>query len=240
MFLSVAVMASLAAADPITFSGSQGSLAASARFELAPPSGLSITLTNTSPGDVTAPSQLLTALFFNLPGNPVLTPQSALLSPGSVVLFGSAGPGGVVGGEWAYATGLTGAPWGAWQGVSSAGLGLFGPHDLFPGINLAGPESPDGDQYGITSAGDDPSLGNWAVTGKDPLIRNSVVLTLTGLPGGFELAGISNVSFQYGSSLTDPNIPADAPEPGSLVLALLGLGLLAGGALRRKLANRSR
>jgi hypothetical protein len=239
-FLPLLLLTSLAAASPITLKGSQGLLSATATFELAPPSGLAITLTNTSPMDVTAPSQLLTALFFNLPGNPVLTPQSALLSPGSTVLFGSAEAGGGVGGEWAYAAGLVGAPRGAWQGVSSVGLGLFGPHDLFPGINLAGPESPNGDQYGITSAGDDPASGNWAVTGKDPLIRNSVVLTLTGLPAGFELSGLSNVSFQYGSALTDPNIPAHAPEPGSLALVLLGLGLLAGGALRRKLARRPR
>lgn len=236
----LALMTSVAAGAPITLSGNQGSLSASAMFELVGPSSLRITLTNTSTADVTAPSQLLTALFFNLAGDPVLTRGSAVLGAGSTVLFGGAEAGGVVGGEWAYAAGLTGAPWGARQGVSSVGLGLFGPSDLFPGANLAGPASPNGDQYGITSAGDDPAVGNWPVTGKDPLIRNAVVFTLDGLPDGFQLNGISNVSFQYGSALTDPNIPTHTPEPGSLALVLLGLGLLAGGALQRKLSKRTR
>jgi hypothetical protein len=240
ILLAVVVTTSTAAAAPITLSGSQGPLSASATIELLGPSSLRVTLTNTSTWDVAVPSHLLTALFFNLPGDPALTPVSALLAAGSTVLFGSAGPGGVVGGEWAYAAGLTGAPWGARQGVSSVGLGLFGPHDLFPGANLAGPESPNGDQYGITSAGDDPAVGNWPVTGKDPLILNAVTFTLNGLPDGFLLRGISDVSFQYGSALSDPNIPAHSPEPGSLALVLLGIGLLAGGALRRKLCKRTR
>ena len=239
--LAVALITSAAAAAPVVLAGSQGSLGASAVFEVVDFSNLRITLSNTSTADVAAPSEVLTAVFFDLPGNPALTPVSAVLAPGSTVLFGSAGPGGVVGGEWAYATGLSGAPGGAQKGLSSVGLGLFGPFDLFPGDNLAGPASPNGLQYGITSAGDDPAQGNWAVTGKDALIRNAVVFTLSGLPEGFQLSGISNVSFQYGTDLEEPNFfPTHTPEPGSLALVLLGLGLLAGGALQRKLSKRTR
>lgn len=238
--LALFLYGSAAVAAPLVLSESQGSLAASVAFEVVSFSNLRITLTNTSSADVAVPSEVLTAVFFDLAGNPVLTPVSAELAPGSTVLFGSAGPGGVVGGEWAYATGLSGAPWGALQGISSVGLGLFGPHDLFPGDNLAGPASPDGLQYGITSAGDNPALGNWPVTGKDPLIKNSVVFTLSGLPENFQLSGISNVSFQYSTDLEDPGITTHTPEPGSVALALIGFTLLFGGALRRKLSRRPR
>jgi len=252
--LAVLALRSGAAASPLILSGSQGNLAASVVFEVADFSNLRIALSNTSSADVGVPAEVLTALFFDLPGNPLLTPASAVLAPTSTVLFGSAGPGGVVGGEWAYAAGLSGAPGGAQQGVSSVGLGLFGPHDLFPGVNLAGPVSPDGLQYGITSAGDDPALGSQAVTGKQALIRNAVIFTLSGLPEGFALSGISHVSFQYGTDLAEPSFsthtpePASAepsfsthsPEPASLVLALIGFTLLFGGTLRRKLGKHMR
>jgi len=239
-FVAVLALTSVGAASPLVFSGSQGNLAASVVFEVVDFSNLRITLINTSSADVAVPSEVLTAVFFNLPGDPILTPTSALVGPGGTVLFGSAAPGGVVGGEWAYAMGLSGAPGGARQGVSSVGLGLFGPHDLFPGVNLAGPDSPDGLQYGITSAGDDPTLGNQAVTGHFPLIRNSVIFTLSGLPEGFSLSGISNVTFQYGTDLAEPSFSIHTPEPGSVVLALIGFALLFGGTLRRKLSRGTR
>jgi hypothetical protein len=107
------------------------------------------------------------------------------------------------------------------------GLGLFGSHDLFPGRNLQGPRSPDGLQYGITSAGDDPLTGNAAVTGRNALISNSVLFTLTGLPLDYDL-DVSNVSFHYGTDPcgpNDPGFPVSVPEPASLFL--LGAGLLA-------------
>jgi len=144
----------------------------------------------------------------------------------------------VVGGEWAYEDGLAG-PHGAAQGISSSGLGLFGPEDRFPGDDLQAPDSVDGVQYGILSAGDLTGTGNGGITGSGGLVKNSVTFVLSGFIG--DLSSITNVSFQYGTSLREPNIQTGTittedvttedietetvvPEP--TTLALLGTGLL--------------
>jgi hypothetical protein len=213
-------------ADPITFVGTNGSLSAAATFAQFG-NQLKVTLTNTSLLDVLAPVQVLTAVFFSLDDDPALNRLAATLAPGSDVLFGSTDPGGVVGGEWAYKSLLTGAPGGAKAGISSTGLGLFGPPDRFPGANLQGPDSPDGLQYGITAASDNPGTGNTPVTGTNALIRHAVAFTL-GLPAGYALNDIHQVSFQYGTSLSEPNLPGnpvpEVPEPATLLL--LGSGLI--------------
>src|SRR3972149_9928401 len=161
------------AIDPLTFTCTSGNLAASAKFEQV---GLNIvvTLTNTSPADVDDPPDILTGVFFDIDGVGALTSGSAVIGPGSTVAFGGTDPGGVVGGEWAYASVLVGAPLGATEGISSAGLGLFG-GATFPGTNLQGPAAVNGLQYGITSAGDILATGNAAVTGGNALIQNQVV-----------------------------------------------------------------
>ena len=229
VIVAAALTPTLAGAIPITFTDSNGSLSASVTFDIEASGHLVVTLTNTSTADALVPRDVLTGVFFSISGDPILTPYYATLGPGSTVLFAPAGGAGPdVGGEWAYRGGLTGAPGGANQGISSTGLTLFGPGDLFPGSNLQGPTSPDGLQYGITSAGDDPTTGNSMVTGGDgALIQNSVVFELgaTTPGGGFELSDISNVSFQYGTALA-------VPEPGTLML--LGSGLAILGFLKRK------
>jgi hypothetical protein len=206
----------------LLLTGESGDLSASVKFEVSG-SDLIVTLTNTSTVDVMNPSMVLTAVFFTIEDISPLTAVSAVLGPGSNVLFGTTDPGGVVGGEWAYAGGLSGAPGGATQGISSSGLGLFGSGN-FEGSDLQGPPSGavDGLQYGITSAGDNPATGNTPVTGTNALIKNAVVFTLSGLPADFEYSKISNVSFQYGTSLSEPNVPV--PEPATMVL--LGSGLI--------------
>ena len=183
---------------------------------------LIVKLKNTSMADVMAPSDVLTAVFFNVDGNPALTRVSATVKSGSSVLFGGTDPGNVVGGEFSYTNGLN--QYGANSGISSTGLNYFGPNNRFPGNNLFGEASPNGLDYGLTSAGDNPGTGNSKVTGEVPLIKNQVVFTLGGwLLGDPTPANLSNVTFQYGTSWGQPNFGSrivvfQTPEPGLLLL----------------------
>jgi len=218
----------------ISFSGISGNLAASATFDTAPLDAthgkLTVTLTNTSDSDVMVPADVLTAVFFDA-GAYSFTPLSALLASGSTVFFGPDG-GGNVGGEWAYLGGLSGAPHGASAGISSSGLSpLFGAAN-FNGPNLDGNSNGAlaGLNFGILSAGDNTATGNQKVTGGVPLIKNSVVFTLSYFTAsGFSLSAISNVSFQYGTALNEPNVQTLAiPAPAAVLLGLIGLIGLAG------------
>jgi hypothetical protein len=229
-------LVAVAAHSAVIFSGSDGTRSATVSFDLIAGS-LQVTLTATSPADALIPRHILTGVFFNLAGDPGLTPMSAI-SGGATTTGGSLdfAAGAAVGGEWAYLNGL--AQYSANQGISSSGLGIFGPGDRFPGGNLSGPVSPDGLQFGIASATDNPATGNAGVTGV-PITLGSVTFMLAGFGGS--LADISNVTFQYGTDLSDPSVPGtpghSIPEPGTL--ALLGVGLLgiAGLTRRRKVGR---
>ncbi|HMJ84847.1 MAG TPA: XDD4 family exosortase-dependent surface protein [Vicinamibacterales bacterium] len=230
-------------ASSITYVGSSGSLAASVTFDDSTAGVLTVTLTNTSVADTLDAADLLTAVFFSVAGDPALTRVSAILAAGSTAEHGgTTDPGGVVGGEWAYLNGLS--QYGANQGISSSGLGIFGPGDRFPGSDLTPPDSPDGAQWGLASAGDDPSTGNASIA--DPIIQNSVVFTLN---GAITLADISNVTFQYGTGLDEPSFGGDCsptdpactvtqqdvvPEPASLLLLGSGLAFAARTVRRRQ------
>lgn len=231
----VGLLSAGTSATAVTFSFASGDRSAQAMFQSSlADNSLVVRLANTSPVDVKEPVYVLTAVFFDLAGNPALTKASAVLANGVEVYFGGAPAGGVVGGEWAYRGALAGAPGSAGLGISSTGLGLFGPGDRFPGDDLDPPDSPSGLNYGLTSAGDDPTTGNWPVTGKDPLIHGEVVFTLDGLPSGFDVfTGISNVWFQYGTGLDEPSFEGDGddgvggnyiPEPLTIFCMLGSLG----------------
>jgi len=234
LLFGVSFVSAPSTATAFLFTGQNTSLGLSASADFVQSgNNLILTLTNISTNDVMNPSQVLTAVFFDIVGVGTLTPISALLN-GSTVYFGPDG-GGNVGGEWAYASGLIGAPGGATEGISSTGLGLFGNYN-FGGTSLQPPDALNGLNYGITSAGDNLSTGNKPVTGGsrgDPvaLIENSVVFTLSGLAGITLTEGMfQHVSFQYGTSLSEPNVPV--PEPATMML--LGSGLIGLAAFGRK------
>lgn len=222
-----------AMAGSISFGFSSGDRSANVEFARSG-SDLIVTLTNTSTHDALVPTDILTAVFFNFDGNPTLTRVSALVPDDNFVLVGGTGanvtPGDrIVGGEWAYKTGISAVP-PQNQGVSSTGIGVFGPGDLFPGANLQGPSSPDGLQYGITTAGDNLLTGNGGLSGEH-LIKNSVVFTLGGFSGEPD-AKILSASFLYGTSLDEPQFEGRiVPEPGSSVLLLIG-AVVAGASFR--------
>src|SRR5262245_50196752 len=72
--------------EALLISAADSSRSAQAEFTVSG-SNLTITLTNTSLNDVLMPSDVLTAIFFNLVGVGPLTPVSALLSGGSTVFY---------------------------------------------------------------------------------------------------------------------------------------------------------
>jgi MYXO-CTERM domain-containing protein len=228
-----AAMLALAWATPsqaIVFSGSSGTLSASADFELSG-NTLTVTLTNTSPHDVLVPTDVLTAVFFNT--TTAMTPLSANLN-GSSVFYGSIVNN--VGEGWQFDQG-TGAH-GLNSGIGASGFNVFGSDPWF--FNPGQPPI-DGLNYGILSAGDNPATGNTGVTGHGPLIKNSVQFLLT-VGSGFSLAELGgHVVFQYGTALSEPNFPGfppgTVPEPSSLAIAGLGALGLVGFGLRRRRAK---
>ncbi|WP_338116611.1 XDD4 family exosortase-dependent surface protein [Symmachiella dynata] len=235
--VALGLLGSSAQAESFMFS--QGTRAAQADFDVVG-GNLQVTLTNTSAFDTLVPVDVLTALYFDILGNPSLSADSARVGTGSSIIYDTATSD--VGGEWAYRQGIgSGAlPDGQSYGLSSTGMGVFGRWDIIGGPNLAGPVSPGGLQYGIASAGDNPATGNGGIRNTGGLIKNSAVFTLSSLPPGFSLDRIDNVRFQYGTSLLEPSflpgIPQDAlpavPEPSSFVL--LGIGAVGLGAFVRR------
>lgn len=224
--------------SPITFSMTSGTRSASAEFGQSG-SDLIVTLTNTSTADAEVPTDILTGVFFEIAGDPLLVPTSAILPPGGAVLVGGTAVDvtpvdGVVGGEWAYLNNLSQVP-SANSGISSSGLGVFGPADRFPGANLQGPTNPAGLQFGITSASDDLLTGNGGLSG-EYLIKSSVVFTLAGY-NGEPNADILHVFFQYGTALDEPRLQGHTPEPSSLVLLVFGIGGLGAFRYRRRKAG---
>jgi hypothetical protein len=166
---------------------------------------LTVELKNTSLADVLAASDVLTAVFFSVNNNPAFIPVSATIPAGTTVLFGPDG-GGNVGGEWAYSA--VAGPNLANKGVSTAIFGTMFSSGNLRGLNLDGLVSVENHNYGITSAGDNTTTGDAAVTGEEPLIKNSVRFRVKSGVIFDPKAVITNVSFQYGTSLTaDPNLP---------------------------------
>jgi hypothetical protein len=230
----IAVGIPSAHADSLIFNGSSANLAASATFNF---SGdvLTITLANTATVSPTTSAGVLTGVFFDMTGNPTLTPVSALLPAGSSVVqtsscgnFNCAGATNV-GGEWGYAEGGLVNLNGDDRGISSAGYlnGNIGGGANFGGVNYDGPSngSLNGTDFGIVNSGFVAFSGNNGLD-NDGLIQDRVVFTLTGV-SGLDASSVSNVFFTYGTSQPgEPNFPGtpqgfpggQVPEPSSVFL----------------------
>jgi hypothetical protein len=207
-------------ANSVTFLGSDPGhqLGASATFD-AVGSVLTVTLANTYSGNVVDQAHVLTGIFFS--GANGLTPLTAQATGWKWIDGAKTAVNNLnVGAEWQYLSGLSGAPGGATAGISSSGLGLFHAGNFGgAGNNL------DGSSYGLLSSG---YLGDYQDGLRGRLyLQNSTVFTLSGFSGS--LTDIDGVSFQYGTSLSEPNVDgnvvvATVPDHGATAL-LLGLSM---------------
>jgi hypothetical protein len=203
---------------------------------------LSISLSNISKLDVVNNPDILTGIFFHVTGTqPTLgTGSATIVNQPATAIYNWPSAGNTmtsgfpnIGGEWGVNPDITvpagfGMPQANEYGIASAGY--LDPQTSFPGgSNLSGPSSGSlgGIDWGLTSAGDNISTGHGSVA-SDPLIKGTVLFTLTGW-NGLSLDRISDVRFQYGTSFSeyrdqgvDPPLPAN-PEPGSL--SILGLAI---------------
>jgi hypothetical protein len=134
---------------------------------------------------------------------------------------------GDVGGEWAYRNDLRNAPLGANEGVSAASLRWFGRNKyLFPGQKISHAGHPGGVDFGLTTLFDLPGNDKGSIRNKG-LIENNIVIVLDGLPENFTVEDISDVTFQYGKSIKEPEITGElvaiVPEPSTITLVAVGL-----------------
>ena len=245
-----------------TGTGSNGvTLTASALFEI---SGNVLTITLTNTGDSTGATgtdlsaNTLTGLFFDLPDGITLTPDSALIAPGDLfqadecsVKKGKTTTNPCsssttnVGGEFVYQTGTWDGHTGATSGISSSGyINADSGGGNFDGPNLDDPDAPDGINFGmIASTGTNAFNPNGGLA-DEPLIEGPVVFALTiscaQTPCQLLESQISNVSFQYGTSITEPSFGGGSepqtplPEPATLLLLAPALGF----GIRRHLRAR--
>jgi hypothetical protein len=229
--VGIAASVSTSAFASITFTGSDASqqLSASATFTYLGGGNLQVTLANTYTGDTVDQGHVLTGVFFNDSGAGGLAPVSATAGAGSVQWSGtvsSAAPSStVLGTEWAYGTGS--APHGANAGIISSGYYNPGTGNFGPGNPVGTYDMLDGSAYGILSVG-------YAGSDLDGLgtriyIQPSMVFVLSGFDG--KLNGLTDVSFQYGTALNEPNVVGnilpsvpEAPTVIAGVLLLLPLG----------------
>lgn len=220
-----------AVATPLNVTGASGALSFSALFENLGNGILQITVSNTGQVAPADESGVIGALFFNLNGDPALTPVSMSLGAGSSIVNGSGDPSP----NWRYDAGLNG-PGGATQGVSAAGYGLFGSRGNFcSGANCG--NLLQGIDWGLVDAAYIAGSGNGSIAG-EPMILDTAVFQLSGISSGFDPSvDVSNVSAQFTATLTDSvNIagidPPGVPEPSAY--CLIGTGMIVVSLIRRK------
>lgn len=197
-------------------SATGSTLGAKVTFTSLSSGSMQITLQNMGSAAI-APSDILSAVFFNVSSSPTFTPTSAMIAPGSFLWNAPATYD--VGKEWALATGS--GPHSTSYGIGSAGFGYFGAGNFSAGGNPT-----DGLNYGIIN-GKSASANSAVQTGI--LVDDTMKFTLN-VPTNFTLDKISNVWFQYGTSLSEPSFQgvkqAAVPEPGPVAM-LVGGGFAA-------------
>jgi hypothetical protein len=219
--VAVAALTANAAMASVMFSGTNLSmqLSASATFTYLGGGQLEVTLANTYTGDTVDQAHVLTGVLFDI-SNTNLSPVSASASAGTVEWIGTvsnaAPSSAVLGTEWAYGTGKApGGPSGIDAGIVSSGY--YSPGN--GNFGTTNGDMLDGSSYGILSAG-------YAGSDMDGLsnrqyLQPSMDFILSGFSG--DLSSISDVNFQYGTSLSEPSLAGVVvPEPGAV--ALVGLG----------------
>lgn len=229
-----------ASAGPITFTYTNpNGASATATFE-ANGDNLQITLTNTGSvvgGDppVEEGTNALAAVFFNVTvnGDPELplSPQDAELADGSSVLLQGSSTLLGVGDGWRYDQ-LATSPYAGSRVITAAGYGLS--YSSGGGFSNFGstPTKLDGSDWVIVPASYASGTGS-GIFGSNPVVQNSIVFTLTGLPSGEVEVEITDVMFQYGTTL-DGQHGGPVPEPGSLLLLGGGLAALWARSRRRR------
>lgn len=253
-FLACAFVPAAARADSILFTGSGTgtdgvTLNAAARFSIDG-NILRIRLSNT--GDTAGTlkdksANTLTGVMFDLPTGVTLTPAAAKIDPGDLLQANKCdiGPCSAtttnVGGEFAYKyyssplSGHTGNHAIASSGYVAAANG----GGNFNGPDLDSPGSPDGINFGIVAPYPTyqliPQTGNMV---DNPLINGDVYLSLVISGGSLLESQISNVSFQYGTDISEPKFKAKfkihtIPEPMTVLLLAPAAAL----ALRRRAAR---
>jgi hypothetical protein len=214
--IALALSAQPAKASFWTFTDVSGR-SASADFSLSG-NTLTITLSNTASGAITAPNQVLTALFFSYSTGGVSSANTALSTGGSAN-YTTPQYFGDVGGEWGAKSNVNGFNY----GLSSTGLGDFGPGDTINDNDLTPPGSPDGLQWGIVNPGYVDGTGNGGVE-DSPMSRGTVTFTLT-VSSGFNPDNITSTFFLYGTAYGEGG--GGGGGGGNAVPAPAGLILLA-------------
>jgi len=228
-------------ATSVLFSGANGNLMGSANFVLVG-NTLTIEVKNESNVAATAPSEVLTGIFFDLAGNPVTNLQSIAVDSASSIVncVGSCGAGTVVDtnvagfqGGWQYLAGINNALTGNY-GAGTAGFGIFNGNNTGGGGGCAANQQ---FCFGLIPVA---GASHPTFNGKQ-FINNGIVVTLalTGQPQDYDIGdAVANLRLQFGGSLTDPSITTfqvfPGPNPGRLTenpepatYVLMGAGLAA-------------
>lgn len=232
--LAIGVGASTSAlAAMVEFSGTDsGGRSAYASFENIS-GGVKVVLKNlgTQPTGHYDGTFALTGLFFNYNGTLSVAGGSASVGAGGGTI-GAYAAGTSIGSYWAYGTGLNATtPWGATKGLLGAGLGVGAPANGNLGPN---PQSLDGLHGAILGWNNATGMSG----AKYPMVYNSIEFILTGNVAPLQASQFSDVSFQYGTDLKEPNIPA-VPEPSTYVAGALMLLPFGAGMMRKLRANRT-